>query len=51
MYVQRLLNTDGLVGNNISKSLSVGAEIPFILAGIEKVDASANYIKIKLSHN
>jgi glucan phosphoethanolaminetransferase (alkaline phosphatase superfamily) len=43
MYVQRLLNTDGLIGNNISKSLSVGAEIPFILAGIETVDASANY--------
>jgi len=43
MYVQRLLITDGLVGNELSKSLQAGAEIPFIYAGLEKVDASSNY--------
>jgi hypothetical protein len=35
--VWRLLNTTGKNGNDVSYSLSVGTEIPMLVAGIEKV--------------
>ena len=40
-----ILNTEGLDGNNISKSLSVGVEISTIHAGLEKLDAAVDYTK------
>jgi len=46
MYVQRLLNTDGLEFNNVSKTLIVGEPIDFIYAGLEKANSIDDYSKI-----
>jgi hypothetical protein len=43
MVVHRVIDTNGLKGSNISQSLTVGEDIPFITAGLETKDTSDDY--------
>jgi hypothetical protein len=46
MVVHRVIDTTGLKGSNVSYSLEVGTDMPFITAGIETKDTTDDYSKI-----